>query len=625
MGRLLDHNVYRIETFTLTDQGRKLAARLPWKSSHGNLKEVISKSWANLDGLVVFASIGATVRIISPLLQDKESDPCVVCVDEASRFAVVVLGGHANRLSGNALAHEVAGYLELTPITTTASELVNSHPGQSSQDFHLLRVHSGRNLARLKRTIIDGLIVSVDNHIDWEFPESPHEIARRVLLDVDFQVEPPALVEHQVEKHELANSFRECVVHVTDHHIDESVVVNPPSLILGVGCSSDCPEDEIVDLVDKTFEKLGLAKSSICEVATIDSRADHRAVTRFGVPIRSFRGAELDMVTVPNPSSVVEGYVGTKSVAEAAALMCLAGTARRVQEPIDSNQSVGSGLLVEKQKGPHCTFCVARRTRPQGVLHLVGLGPGRSAFRTVQCVTTIQNSDVIVGYGPYVDQCQDLITLSQVTFRLPIGAEYERARLALELAQAGYSVSLVCSGDPGVFAMAPMALELLEQDLAFERRNFDVELVPGVTAANAVSGLLGAPLGHDHAIISLSDLTTDWDTICNRIEAVASTDMVIALYNPRSETRTWQLPKALDIISRYRAPSTPIGIVTNAMRDGQIVLVTTLAEIDVECVTMNTCLIVGNSTTRTFSDFVFTPRGRSIRTTSRYQGGQDNP
>jgi cobalt-precorrin 5A hydrolase/precorrin-3B C17-methyltransferase len=183
-----------------------------------------------------------------------------------------------------------------------------------------------------------------------------------------------------------------------------------------------------------------------------------------------------------------------------------------------------------------------------------------------------------------------------------LGAEEERARTALEQARLGHAAALVCSGDAGLYAMASPTLEM-------GAGGVDVEVVPGVTAALAAAALVGAPLGHDHALVSLSDLNTPWPAIEHRLQAVAEADLVVALYNPRSRRRTWQLPKALGILGAHRPPDTPVTVVTDATRESEQVLVTALAGLDPETVTMRSVVLVGASTTRVVDGRVVTPRG----------------
>ena len=185
---------------------------------------------------------------------------------------------------------------------------------------------------------------------------------------------------------------------------------------------------------------------------------------------------------------------------------------------------------------------------------------------------------------------------------LPLGEEVARAEEALEEARAGGSVALVSSGDVGVYAMASPALELAGEDV-------EVVVVPGVTAAQAAASLLGSPLGHDHCSMSLSDLLTPWEVIESRARAAALGDFVVSLYNPRSKGRDWQLGKVREILLEHRPPDTPVGVVRNAYREEQEVVLTDLASLRPEDVDMLTVVVVGNSQTRLVAGRMVTPRG----------------
>ncbi|HEX4865586.1 MAG TPA: precorrin-3B C(17)-methyltransferase, partial [Acidimicrobiales bacterium] len=210
----------------------------------------------------------------------------------------------------------------------------------------------------------------------------------------------------------------------------------------------------------------------------------------------------------------------------------------------------------------------------------------------------------VVGYGGYVDLVADLIEARHEVIRSPIGAEEDRCCEALRLASAGQQVALVCSGDPGVYAMASLVCEL-----AGEHGGPPLTVVPGITAALSGAALLGAPVGHDHAAVSLSDLLTPWDVIERRLRAAAAGDFVVSLYNPRSSRRTVQLGAALRILSDCRPPSTPAAVLTDIGRPGESVERTTLADLDPGTVGMLSLVIVGSSTTRWIGGRMVTPRG----------------
>ncbi|MEM1334623.1 MAG: precorrin-3B C(17)-methyltransferase, partial [Actinomycetota bacterium] len=235
---------------------------------------------------------------------------------------------------------------------------------------------------------------------------------------------------------------------------------------------------------------------------------------------------------------------------------------------------------------------------------VVGLGPGDPRHRTPAASSAVRSADTVIGYDLYVDQCTDLLAAHQQVVRSPIGAEADRCNESLARAAGGERVALVCSGDPGVFAMATLVCEL-----APRHGSPDIEVVPGVTAASAAAGLLGAPLAHDHAFVSLSDLLTPWSVIEQRLRAVADGDLAVAFYNPRSRRRDWQLDTAKRILLEHRPGSTPVGIVTDATRPDERVVQTTLAELDTDMVDMLSVVLVGSSTSTTVGSHFVTPRG----------------
>ena len=238
-----------------------------------------------------------------------------------------------------------------------------------------------------------------------------------------------------------------------------------------------------------------------------------------------------------------------------------------------------------------------------GKLWVVGIGPGDTRLLTGQALEALRAAEVIVGYEAYLQMLGSL-RLSAEFRGSPIGAEAERAAEAVRLAEQGRRVALVSSGDAGVYGMASLVLEIAEA-----MPEVEVEVVPGVTAATAAAALLGAPLGHDFACVSLSDLLTPWEVIERRLEAVGQGDLVLALYNPVSRRRTWQLPRARDILLRHRPPETPVGLVRRAYRPGLACRTTTLERLTTEGVTMETTLIIGSSRTRLINGRLVTPRG----------------
>lgn len=214
-----------------------------------------------------------------------------------------------------------------------------------------------------------------------------------------------------------------------------------------------------------------------------------------------------------------------------------------------------------------------------------------------------------MGYKTYIDLIKGIIP-DKVIFSTGMTREVERCQKAIELAMQGKNVAVVSSGDSGIYGMAGLVLELLEGDAS----HIPVSVIPGVPAFCAAASLLGAPLMHDFASISLSDLLTPWETIKKRVEAAAAADFVIVLYNPKSKTRISQLKEAIDIISAHRNGNTPVGIVKNAAREEEEVKIATLKEFPLhyDFIGMTTIVIIGNSSTFAAGDKMITPRGYDV-------------
>jgi precorrin-3B C17-methyltransferase len=244
-----------------------------------------------------------------------------------------------------------------------------------------------------------------------------------------------------------------------------------------------------------------------------------------------------------------------------------------------------------------------------GRIYLVGLGPGNLNMLTPLAREVVGRCEVVVGYKGYIDQISDLITSQQV-IPMDLGRELDRANSTVDLAVSGKDVALVSSGDSGIYGMAGPLFTVLT-DRSWDGLSPEVQVVPGVSALQSAAALLGSPLMQDFCAISLSDLLTPWETILRRITAAAEGDFVVALYNPRSRSRTNHLLEARRILLDYRHGDTPVGLVREAFREDQHVSITTLQSLEdcIENVDMFTTVLIGNSTTYIHSNHMVTPRG----------------
>lgn len=518
----------------------------------------LPQAWAECDLVVSHLALGATTRLIAPLLQSKLTDPGVVVLDEAGRFAIPLVGGHTG--GANDLARRLADGLDATAVLTTATDAVGL-PGLDTLGWPW----SGA-VAEVTRAILDQRPVRLVRSQPWPLPALPANVTVHTGEAADGPTgDDPGLAG---------------LILVTDRLTEPSavptVVLNPPSLVAGMGCNTGTESSALRALLTESLTEAGLALASVAALTTVDAKADEPGLValaaELGVPLVAHPAPTLAAQDVPNPSEAPLRAVGTPSVAEASVL------------------AHGASLIVEKQRTPQAT-CAIGRLPARGKLTVVGLGPGSRDLTTPRAQAAVREASVVVGYRPYVAQIKDLLAPGARIASTPMGKEAERTATAIELARQGNKVALVCSGDPAIYAMASPTLEQGTDGI-------DVEIVPGVTASLAASAILGAPLGHDHATISLSDLHTDWDTITKRLRAAAEADLVTVLYNPRSRTRLHHLPDAVAIFAVHRPATTPIAVVEEADRPDQRVTLSTIAEFDPSVVNMNSLVVIGSSTTR---------------------------
>jgi cobalt-precorrin 5A hydrolase/precorrin-3B C17-methyltransferase len=535
--------------------------------------------------IIGICASGILVRTLAPLVADKHAEPPVVAVAEDGSATVPLLGGHRG---ANTLARAIAAMTGGIAAITTAGDL--------RFDLALDEPPPGWRVAN---------------------PERMKEVTAALLAseNVTLKIEAGDAAWLQAGGAQFAEHGR-FSVRVTDRAIDENepaLVLHPPVLVLGVGCERGASGEELQALVAATLRQNGLAAGAVALVASIDLKADEAAVhalaAALGVPARFFTPAELLAETrrLKTPSETVFRAVGCYGVAEGAALAASGGD---------------STLLVPKQSGERVTCAIARAPHvldPQqigtarGSLTIIGIGPGDAASRTAAADLALQAASDVVGYGLYLDLLGSALG-GKTRHESDLGAEEERARKALDLAASGRAVALVSSGDAGIYGLASLVFELLDREDRAWRR-VAISVVPGVSAMQAASAQLGAPLGHDFCAISLSDLLTPWDQIERRIKAAADGDFVIALYNPRSARRTTQLQIAREILLAARGGDTPVAIARNLGRAGESVVVTTLNALDPAQIDMLTLVIIGSSTTRQLAGtaLLYTPRGYSTK------------
>ena len=239
-------------------------------------------------------------------------------------------------------------------------------------------------------------------------------------------------------------------------------------------------------------------------------------------------------------------------------------------------------------------------------VYVVGLGPGAEEQMTVRAQKVLEHCPVLIGYNVYIDLVKEQFP-DKIFLSTPMRKEPERCRMAFEEAEKRLYVAMICSGDAGVYGMAGLIFEIGK-----EYPSIQIEVVPGITAASGGAAVLGAPLMHDFAVISLSDLLTPWELIEERLRCAAKADFVICLYNPSSRKRSTYLAKACEIMLEYKAEDTVCGIVKNIAREGETMQTLTLKELKETTVDMFSTVFIGNKQTKVIREKMVTPRGYRI-------------
>jgi len=595
----------RVVGFALSKEAIPLLQRLEQAGWLGEIRwpddpispaDWLAREWPLASAVVAVAASGLVTRLVAPLLVSKATDPAVIVLDPEGRFAVPLLGGHG--AGAEALARQIAallgGQAVITGSSSAAGRLALDSFGtdwgwtRGAGDWHALMLAARQDLDRVPLRVWQESGTAL-----WQEGAAAQAMGLRLVHGPEPGTEgqEPDLV--------------------IGPRLGPGCRWHPPSLWLGMGCERDTTLSVLDRLLEKTLQQHGLAIQSVAGLATVDRKADEPAlqalVERHGWKLVCFSAPSLAEVPVPNPSRVVEQEMGTASVAEAAALLAAAG-----------RDGTGATLLVPKtvahagagEKGA-ATLAVAEAGEQwgpaRGEIHLVGSGPGSLDLLTGDGRWALSRCGVWAGYSLYLDLLEPLRRPDQVRREGRLTEERVRCAEALAMATQGLRVALISSGDSGIYGMAGLALEQWLGMPAGERPVFQVH--PGISALQLAAARAGAPLMHDFCTISLSDRLTPWPVIEDRLRGAAAGDFVVALYNPRSKGRDWQLGRALDLLMEHRQPTTPVLIARQLGRQGEALTLTTLEQMPMAEVDMLSLVLVGNSTSYVKDGRFVTPRG----------------
>jgi cobalt-precorrin 5A hydrolase/precorrin-3B C17-methyltransferase len=550
-------------------------------------RPLLEQHWPQLELLVGAMAAGALIRLLAPLLQDKELDPAVLLLSGDGQQLIPLLGGH--RAGGEQFAQRLAALLGNAVISTGLSSSQGRVPLDSFGEGWGWRRGQGNWDQLMKQAARDEPLALVN--------EGGQSLALADLAVTQLRAGPgEANPSETTAPADLWISPRQgpgCRWH-------------PPLLWVGVGCERHSSETLMASALDSALGLRGLAPGAVAGLASLSLKGDEPALlalaSKNNWPLRLFEAAALAAIPVPNPSAVVAAEVGTASVAEAAALAAAGPGAELLVAKTIRRGAPGEGAV---------TVAIALAPSPwapqRGSLELIGAGPGCLAQLTGAARAALGQAQVWVGYSLYLDLLEPLRQPGQARVEGQLTQERQRCQQALALARQGIGVALISSGESGMYGMAGLALEewlaLPEQ----ERPSFTVH--PGISAFQMAAARLGAPLMHDLCTVSLSDRLTPWPVIERRLLAASQGDFVVALYNPRSRERHWQLQRAQEILLEGRPGTTPVAICRQLSRPEEQLSLHRLDQLPLEQVDMFSLVLVGNSSTRQVNGRLLTPRG----------------
>ena len=579
-------------------QSKALTLGLQPQIYQASLSSFLQECWGKYEGFVFSLASGAVVRLISPLLTHKDRDPAIVVVDQRGKFAISLCGGHQG--GGDRLAQKVSQIIGAQSILTGSSNALDL-PAIDTLGEPFGWVKGEGNWLGVSSAIAHQSSVQV-------IQEAGMELWQQHLPEGhSFQFGFPEFEDRNAQAEPLARVWISPIKRRFDPNAQmPKVQWHPRVLWIGVGCERDTDRALIEVAIASICEKNHLAEESIAGVATIDLKADEvglLALTEDNQwPLRCFDAERLKTVSVPSPSDVVAQEVGTPSVCEAAALLAANTDQLRVKKQIVKREGMKGAVTVAIAQSE------LEATRRTGKLHLVGIGPGSLDQITPAAKAAITDADVVIGYKLYVDLVRSLLRPGQIVEGLPITQERQRAVRAIELANWGLTVAVISSGDCGIYGMAGLVMEQL-QATAWDGKTPRVQVFPGVSALQSAASRVGAPLMHDFCAISLSNLLTPWEMIQKRIKSAAEGDFIVALYNPKSKTRTSQIEYARAVFLQHREMDTPVALARSLYRPDERITLTTLEDMVTHDIDMLTTVIIGNRSSRNYKGWFITPRG----------------
>lgn len=550
----------------------------------GKIQEILEAAWSAFDAHIFIGAAGIAVRSIAPCLTRKSLDPAVVSCTDTGNYCISLVSGHIG--GANRLARKIA---RITGGQACISTATDTHSLTGIDEIAMLeqaRILNPKAVKIINSALLHNenlLFIGNENIFNKYFQNS----------SIRYCTENPQNLPCIYWDKTPQNPYSE-----TELYIETK------AFVLGIGCKKDTDPELLKQTAEQFLQKHHLTKEHIAKITSCTHKKEEKAILElakaFNIPVEFYTEEELNQVDIPNPSPKAEQEIGTKSVAEAS---CLSG----------ANYPQTKRLYVEKTRYENCiTLALARlphgelHPKTSGIMSVVGLGSGSLKHITPEVMNCIKECDIIAGYTPYVDFIRPLLGNKPIIQNGMMG-EMERCQKAMQEAAKGRHVCMVCSGDPGILAMAGLILELHKNTPEFQP--IDIKIYAGITSANIAAASLGAPLQNGFCLVSLSDLLVPSEEVRQNLHAVAKSALPISLYNPAGKKRRDLLHEAITIFSEERGKDTLCAYVKNAGRETEKKWIGSLADLPFDEIDMSTLLIIGGRRTQFDGTYLFEARG----------------
>ncbi len=557
----------------------------------------LKNQWNNFAAHIFVSATGIAVRKIAPLLEHKSFDPAVIACPESGAHCISLTSGHlggANRLSRRIA--RITGGQAVVSTATDGQGILAFDEVAAQHKARILTVDAIKalNMALLHKKDIAfcGPRELYDAH--YANLEHVHYVEKAEEITAPYAVLWCDEEKNSCHTHTLP--LKENTTYLT---------ISTKAFVLGMGCRKDMDVATFEAEVSAFLAKHRLTPKQVACFATCDLKAQEKAILalseKWQIPLELYSAQALSAVSVPNPSTTVQEKIGTASVCEAAALLC--ANSRSMAKPT---------LSVQKTSFESMTLAVAKighgsaTRQTKNMVIVVGLGSGAAQHITPEVSEALRRCDVVAGYTKYVDFIRDHIAGKPIIQNGMMG-EVERCTDTLAEAAQGKNVCMVCSGDPGILAMAGLLFELKARNEAF--KNVTIQVLPGITAANIAAASLGAPLQNGFSLVSLSDLLVPSQEVRQNITAVAQSALPVAIYNPAGKKRRALLAEALTIFTKYRGANILCAYVRHAGRPQEEKWVGKLKDLPEHEIDMSTLVIIGSHRTVFTDGTLYEARG----------------